>query len=273
MTDAVTKIEAPAAPVEQRQGHMISMIERVAMSPEMPVEKLEQMLALQERIWEREARQAFNMAISLARAEIAPIVKTSEVDFTGAKGRTHYKHETLDGIARQIDPILAANGLSYRFRTAQNGGQVSVTCIIAHRGGYSEETTLAGPPDNSGSKNAYQAVGSAVTYLQRYTLKAALGLSAAKDDDAQSFGRNPELPGPPVFDATQEADRIRGRIDHADTLDELSWLWRNQEGPTIFRIKRERPDLFDSLNAAKDARRRALEPPKSGEILDDEIPY
>jgi hypothetical protein len=65
-----------------------------------------------------------------------------------------------------------------------------VTCIIAHSAGYSEENSLSAPFDPSGNKNPLQAIGSAQTYLQRYTLKAALGLAAAKDDDAHSVQSN-----------------------------------------------------------------------------------
>jgi ERF superfamily len=58
-----------------------------------------------------------------------------------------------------------------------------VTCILTHQMGHSEETTLAGAPDNSGSKNSIQAIGSTVTYLERYTLLAATGLAAANGDN------------------------------------------------------------------------------------------
>ncbi|MBB04097.1 MAG: ERF family protein [Pseudooceanicola sp.] len=156
------------------------------------MEKLEKLMDLQERWEAKESRKAFDNAIALARAEIKPIVKTAEVDFTSQKGRTNYKHETLDGIAQQIDPILSKFGLSYRFRSKQEGGGLHVTCVVAHRDGHSEETTLFGPPDNSGNKNGYQAVGSAATYLQRYTLKLALGLSATKDDDGQGQNAQPQ---------------------------------------------------------------------------------
>ena len=173
---------------------MASMIERVALDPNVPFEKLEKMLDMQERILDRNARAAFDNAIADAKAEIGPILKTGEVDYTNDRGkRTHFKHETLDGIAATVDPILSKHGLSYRFRSQQEGGQLYVTCVVAHRDGYSEETTLQGAPDTSGSKNNYQAVGSAATYLQRYTLKLALGLSAAKDDDATGVTRSDTL--------------------------------------------------------------------------------
>jgi uncharacterized protein YyaL (SSP411 family) len=58
-----------------------------------------------------------------------------------------------------------------------------VTCVVSHRDGHFEETTLAAGRDESGNKNSIQAVGSTLTYLQRMTLKAALGLAASDDDD------------------------------------------------------------------------------------------
>jgi hypothetical protein len=63
---------------------------------------------------------------------------------------------------------------------------VTVSCIISHRAGHSEENSLSARHDTSGNKNPIQALGSAVTYLQRYTLKAAVGVAAAADDDGQT---------------------------------------------------------------------------------------
>ena len=43
--------------------------------------------------------------------------------------------------------------------------------------------TLSASADNSGSKNSIQAIGSTVTYLQRYTLLAITGLATEDMDD------------------------------------------------------------------------------------------
>lgn len=150
--------------------------------------QLEKLMDLQERWQANQARQAFDAAISAAKAEIKPIAKKRTVDFTTARGRTNYVYEDMALIASEIDPILSKHGLSYRYRSKQDGNKVTVTCIIAHRDGHSEETTLTAANDESGNKNSIQAIGSAATYLQRYTLKLALGLSAAKDDDGRSTG-------------------------------------------------------------------------------------
>jgi hypothetical protein len=153
------------------------------------VEIAEKMMGLQERWEKNNARKAFDAAMADAKAKIPVINKNRKVDFTSAKGRTHYKHEDMAEIARTVDPLLTDQGLSYRYRTSIEGANVTVTCIISHRLGHSEETTLSAGRDETGNKNSIQAVGSTVTYLQRYTLKAALGLAASDDDDGKSAGK------------------------------------------------------------------------------------
>jgi hypothetical protein len=158
------------------------------------IDKLEKLMALQERWEANNARKEFDNAIAAAKSEIKPIVKRREVDFTSTKGRTNYMYEDMPLVAEEIDPILSKHGLSYRYRSSQEGNKVSVTCIIAHRAGHSELTTLSAANDESGNKNSIQAIGSAATYLQRYTLKLALGLSATKDTDGNT-------PSKPINDA------------------------------------------------------------------------
>jgi len=229
--NTVAKIEhEQPAPVSETAA-LISMIERAAVNPAVDVEKFARLLELREKAEASFARKAFNNAVALAKGEIGPIVKDKAVDFTTQKGRTNYKYEGFDTIARAVDPILNANGLSYRFRAAQDGNKVAVTCIIAHRDGYSEETTLSVAEDHSGNKNAIQAIGSAATYLQRYTLKLALGLAASLDDDAQSFG-----PG--------------GEIDEAQ-LQELRQLIINTDSDLPKFLRYFRVETLDKLPAAK----------------------
>lgn len=162
----------------------MSMIER-AVEKGADVAMIEKLMELAERHDRNLGRRAFDQAIAAAKAEIPSIRKNRRVDFTSAKGRTNYAYEDFAEVARTVDPILSKNGLSYRYRTSQEARNVTVTCILSHKDGYSEETTLSGAADESGNKNHIQAVGSTVTFLQRYTLKLALGLSASEDDDAR----------------------------------------------------------------------------------------
>lgn len=161
----------------------INIIEK-AVANGASVETLEKLMDLQERHETRLAKKKFDSAIASAKSEIPTIRKNKVVDFTTGKGRTNYAYEDGAEIARTVDPILSKNGLSYRYRTNTTGSQVSVTCILSHELGHSEETNLSCAPDNTGNKNTIQAINSSVTYLKRTTLKAILGLvSEEKDTD------------------------------------------------------------------------------------------
>lgn len=147
-------------------------------------------LVLELQRWE--ARKAFDQAMADAKAEFTTIIKNRTVSYASEKsptGKVEYQHEDLAQIAEQIGPILGKHGLNYRYRSTSNPNEpVSVTCIIAHRDGHREETTLSAGRDEGAGKNSIQAVGSTTTYLQRYTLKLALGLAAAVDDDGVAAG-------------------------------------------------------------------------------------
>lgn len=163
----------------------MAMVDR-AVSQGASVEVVAKMMELQERWQKNQARMAFDEAMAAAKAEIPVIFKNRTVDFTSQKGRTNYRHEDLAEIARTVDPILGKHGLSYRFNTKTDPGIVTVTCILSHRNGHFEENALSAGHDVSGNKNSIQAIGSTITYLQRYTLKAALGLAASADDDGKT---------------------------------------------------------------------------------------
>ena len=183
----VTPMEAPSGATLTPMAMIASALERGS-----DVEVLERLFALHERVEAANARKAFDAAFAAAKGEVPILEKNRRVQFTSSKGMTDYWHEDLAEVTEKVGPVLARHGLSHRFRAERKDARVIVTCIIAHRDGYSEETTLDGPLDDSGNKNNHQAVASAVTYLQRTTLKAALGLAAAKDDDGRAAD-GPEL--------------------------------------------------------------------------------
>jgi hypothetical protein len=145
------------------------------MSPEV----IDKLMSLGERWDKTQARKAFDVAIARAKAEIPVIKKT-------AAGHNN-KYADLAAIARVVDPIIAKHGLSYRFRTAQTD-KISVTCVLSHEAGHFEENTLTGMPDKGPGRNDIQAIGSALTYLQRYSLVQALGIAASEDDDGKAGG-------------------------------------------------------------------------------------
>ena len=147
----------------------------IAVQGNADVDKLEKLMELQIRWEDREAEKAFNEASSAFRSECPTIAKT----LTGHQSKYAGLSETID----QIKPLLLKNGLSYTWKTGQDGENISVTCKVTHLQGHSEETSLSAAPDTSGSKQPIQAIGSTVSYLQRYTLYAVLGLTSSEMDN------------------------------------------------------------------------------------------
>jgi len=139
---------------------------------------VEKLMDLAERQERNLAKKAFDAAVAEAKKEI-PVIKAN------ASGNNN-RYADQGAFASVVDPIIGKHGLSYRFRANQTANLIEVTCVLSHRDGYSEETTLSSAPDGSGNKNSIQAIGSALTYLQRYSLKLALGLAASKDDDGKA---------------------------------------------------------------------------------------
>lgn len=191
------------------------------------IEQMSQLLDLQIR-WEgNEARKAYNDAFSQFKQEKIQILKDSTVDFTFNGKQTYYKHTSLAHIVDTVVPLLAKYGLSHSWQTNQSADGVSVRCLVSHRDGHSEDITLNAPYDTGAGKNSIQALGSTVTYLQRYTLMSILGLASSTiDDDGAAAERNPDdfISDNQIAEMTSVIDEVRGDRSVDDyTKDFLAW--------------------------------------------------
>ena len=174
----IAQIQVPAT------DPMVAMIERVAMSPDVPVDRLTALMDMRERQMNKEAEQAFNQAFAAAMAEMPTVPQT------GLNKHTGQKYSTLDDLIITARPVLSRHGLSLNWQTTASGNEYSVTANVRHALGHIINTTLTGQRDNGKQMNALQGGGSTETYLKRYTGFSILGLSSgdANDDDGQSGG-------------------------------------------------------------------------------------
>lgn len=160
------------------------------------IDQIREFMALQ-REWEAdEARKAYVDAMARFKLNPPQVVKDKLVGYENKDGSiTGYRHATLGAVTEAIVAGLAECGFSHRWDTKQEGNVITVTCIITHRQGHSETTSLSSGKDDSGKKNAIQQVASAITYLQRYTLLAATGVATKDqaDDDGHAAGLDTAL--------------------------------------------------------------------------------
>lgn len=173
-------------PEPQRSTSVTTPSQLLAMAVQQgaDLDKLEKLMALQERWEASEARKAFQSAMAGFKAEPIEIGKNKRVSFTTRDGETtSYSHAELSDVTAAVGPALSKHQLSYRWNIEQANGGITVTCVLTHVLGHSESVTMTAPPDASGKKNAIQQVASTTTYLQRYTLLAITGMSTKGQDD------------------------------------------------------------------------------------------
>lgn len=181
--DILDALPAPREVARQAQPITPMQMLQTAVERGADIAMLEKLLSLQERWEANEARKAFVRALSAFKSEPPTITKDKSASFGSAKGATAYDYATLDQVASVIGASLSRHGLSHRWETGQVDGKIKVTCVLTHELGHSERVTLEAGADTSGSKNAIQAIGSTVTYLERYTLLAVTGLAAKEQDN------------------------------------------------------------------------------------------
>lgn len=241
------------------------------------IAQLEKLMELQERWEKNEAKKAYDKALAAFKAKKITITKGSKVgyDHKQGGGSTSYSYAPLDKVVEKIGPELARHGLSLTWRTEQDNGSIKVTAVLAHELGHYEETSLHAAPDASGRKNPVQAVGSTISYLERYTALAITGCATSDmDDDGQGAGNvrkgfvEPEnhhvpqgqYPGdpnpmpdhsPPDPKEEQLENFLKNCIKHVDKYFD--------QGIDAILAMKESPEYKNALNSLDPKRRKQLE--------------
>jgi hypothetical protein len=174
---------------KDRENAIINVIARAASDPNTDVDKLERLLAMQERVLEREAKRAYEDAMRLAQEEIRPILKNRK------NPETHSTYADLEQISELADPIIHRHGFSLSYGTADcpYPNHYRVTCCVSHSGGYSKDHQADVPVDNTGPKGGQNKTlthgfGSSLSYGRRY-LKVLIFDIKTTDDDGNAAGR------------------------------------------------------------------------------------
>lgn len=172
MTENVTKYE-PQQP--QQGGELISLIERLVSNPNADVDKLMRLVEMQDQIRRQQSKTAYLDAFARLQSDLPAAIK---------RGKSHNgMYARYEDIIEAIRPQLAKHGFSISHRVSNTADSVTVTGILGHSAGHSEETQITLPADKSGSKNPVQAIGSAVSYGKRYVTLTLTGIATEGEDD------------------------------------------------------------------------------------------
>lgn len=176
-----------AAEVASYDASLLEVISRAAADPNVDIDKMERLLAMQERVTERQAEQAFNVAMNLAQSEMPQVIRDGKNDTTRSK------YAKLETVSAAMSPVIARHGFSLTFGTDASplAGHYRVTCRVSHVGGHSRNDYHVDIPiDNEGmkgTKNKTDTHGavSAISYGRR-VLKLMIFDVATKDDDGNA---------------------------------------------------------------------------------------
>jgi len=178
---------ATTTPPANAAAQMIAVIADAAQNPNVDVNKMSALLDMQERIMDRQAREAFVAAKAAMSSELPNISKNR-------RGHNNTRYATWDKIHRIIKPILARHGFDLGFNVGHDGNMTTVEAVLSHVQGHVETSgAMKLPNDQSGHKNSVQAVGSTVSYGKRYTTLALLNISTDDDTDGETAPAIPKL--------------------------------------------------------------------------------
>lgn len=155
-----------------------------------------------DRILQKENEKKFQDALAAAKLEFKPIKRTQSVSYQTRNGKKSYNYADLKALHDAVDEPLAKHGLTVRTDTGKtgSGAQWAVTVISGH--GYTLKTSY----QEGFVVNDIQQEGAQGTYIERYSLSKALGLSSDDDTDAEQFrdvNQRQQMPQPQIIDQTK----------------------------------------------------------------------
>lgn len=194
------------------------------MAPEVPVEKMRELLAVRQAYEADEARKAFSFALADFQRRAQIVEKGDD-----ANGK---KYAALDRIWRSIRPVITEVGLAISWQVCEireGGALCHLEGTLSHKQGHVVPLRFDMPaPDaitNSSGKavqNKAQVFGSAMTYAKRYATCAVLGVVTGDDDDGNG-GVKSMLDDKEVRELKEQLDVWRGLPGWTAEREEVFW--------------------------------------------------
>ncbi len=216
---------------------ILNIIDRASRDPSVDIDKMERLIAMQERVQSRQAQVEYDNAMRAAQEGMTRIRADAD------NPQTRSKYATYGALDRAIRPAYTANGFSLSFGTgAAPADCVRVECCIAHIGGHREMRHIDMPADGKGAKGGdvmtkTHATGAAVTYGKRYLLNMIFNIAIGNDDDGngangdsdvESLGTGPRGEDGKLLSTYDVAKNARAK-DIADRIVQSLNLSTNKE--------------------------------------------
>jgi len=175
---------------KKEQDSFMATIERLARMPDVDPIKLKQIMDMQERVLDRNAKQAFNAAMMRAQNKIELVVAKSENE------QTRSMYADLKTILIHVKPIYTTEGFSLMFYEGETTKEKHKrVCVdIMHEQGHTEQrhgdfaiqtTGIAG----KAMMTLIHGQGSVFSYGRRYLTCMIFNIPTGDDDDGNAASR------------------------------------------------------------------------------------
>lgn len=178
-------------------------------------------------------------ALAKAQAEIENASKNA--------ANPHFKSRYADlaEVLNTVRPVFSKHGLAVMQMPSFADGVASIETLLTHASGEWISNIASAPV----SKQDAQGVGSALTYLRRYSLAAFAGVAQEDDDGESAIGRHKKankMPGQALADWTK-------RIGSALTMESL----KSEYDAAVSAADGDQ-EAIDAIGAAAGTRKHAL---------------
>lgn len=234
---------------------MLDIIARAARDPDTDVNKLERLMAMARDERAALAKQAFGVAMMEAQNEMGPV----RADANNPQTKSEYA--TYGALDKKIRPIYTKHGFALTFDTGEGAppDHVRVVCEVFHKAGHTRSYHFDMPADGKGAKGGdvmtkTHAAGSAMSYGQRYLLKAIFNIVVGDDDDGNSASGNGPI-------TEEEFSEIQDLMEKANADPEKFARYMGVDAIKNIRVKDMRK-AREALNLAIDQlqRKRSAKP-------------
>lgn len=182
--NAIAKTQEASLPVADFSASLFDVIARAASDPTVDIDKMERLIAMQERVQARDAEMAFSKALNAAQSEMRPIAANA------SNPQTKSRYASYDKLDRVLRPIYTQHGFSLSFDEGDSPkpDHVRVICYVSHCDGHTRTYHRDMPADGKGAKGGdvmtkTHAAGAAGSYGARYLLKGIFNVSVGEEDD------------------------------------------------------------------------------------------
>lgn len=196
---AQSHTKSPVGSADRLQELLCAALERNAQadqrlaSAHANIERLQaQVVALRKTV--NEKRQHFHNQLAEAQGRFRSIVANSSASYPTKKGgEVHIDYANLGAMLDSVRPVLTELGISYRQPVLDHPEDRAMTTVqtVLACDGYEEIVSSFSFSSQAKLGGDFKELGTAITYVRRYTLAASLGLAidASKESSARFSGR------------------------------------------------------------------------------------